>query len=272
MNHQKLFITPHSALRATTVAVNQLTPADRARMLVLMQAYYDGINEAEFFADLARKDAVILLQDASLVIQGFSTLVTVRVEVEGRRARGVFSGDTVLDKPYWGSRALGRAFLVYLFGEKLRAPAEPLYWLLISKGYKTYLMMANNFAEHYPRYERSMPARIGRLMEAFYTALYQEAYHAATGLIETPGEAYRLKSAVAPIPARLLETNPRIAFFQQRNPRWRQGCELACIARMTLWMPLRFALKVIFKDGVLKPLRRLSRGLSATPKESDRNY
>jgi hypothetical protein len=264
--------TAAGKLRATPTAVSHLAPADRARMLALMRAYYDGVNEAEFFADLARKNAVILLHDASLVIQGFSTLVTVRLEVEGRRALGVFSGDTVLDKRYWGSRALGRAFLRYLLLEKLRRPAEPLYWLLISKGYKTYLMMANNFAEHYPRYERSAPARIQRLMDAFYTALYPDAYHAATGLIETPGETYRLKSAVAPIPVRLIEANPRIAFFQQRNPRWQQGCELACIARMTLWMPLRFALKVVFKDGLLKPLRRLSRPLPVTPKESDHNY
>jgi hypothetical protein len=241
-------------------------------MLTLMRVYYDAVAEAEFLADLENKDVVILLKDTRNIIQGFSTLVTLPVAVEGRRARGVFSGDTVLDKHYWGSRALGRAFLRYLLVEKFRSPAEPLYWLLISKGYKTYLMMANNFAEHYPRYEKPVPTRIKRLMDAFYTALYPNAYDSATGLIETPGETYRLKSAVAPIPAPLIETNPRIAFFEQRNPRWREGCELACIARMTLMMPLRFALKVILKDGVIKPLRRLSRGLSATPKESDHNW
>src|SRR4051812_27365388 len=108
-------------LKATTVGVNQLAPADRARMLALMQTYYDGVAEAEFLGDLAGKDAVILLKDAGHVIQGFSTLVSLPVEVEGRRARGVFSGDTVLDKFYWGSRALGSAFLRYLFLEKLRS-------------------------------------------------------------------------------------------------------------------------------------------------------
>src|SRR4051794_28754174 len=107
MNHRNLFTTPLSSLRATTVAVGQLAPADRARMLALMQAYYDAVTEAEFLADLAKKDAVILLKDARHIIQGFSTLVTLAVEVEGRRARGVFSGDTVLDQHYWGSRALG---------------------------------------------------------------------------------------------------------------------------------------------------------------------
>ena len=258
-------------LKATTIAVSRLATADRARMLTLMQAYYDGVTEPQFVADLEKKDAVILLTDARQIIQGFSTLVSLRIEVEGRSARGVFSGDTVLAKDYWGSRALGRAFLRYLLIEKLRAPAEPLYWLLISKGYKTYLMMANNFAEHYPRYERQVPARVRRVMDGFYTALYATAYDPATGLIEAP-RAARLKSAVAPIPARLIETSPRIAFFERRNPRWRQGCELACIARMTAWMPLRFALKVMLKDGVIKPLRRLVRGLIATPKASDRNW
>jgi hypothetical protein len=259
-------------LKTTTVSVNRLATADRARMLALMKIYYDGITEQQFFADLEKKDAVILLRDDRRIIQGFSTLVGLHVEVEGRPARGVFSGDTVLAKDYWGSRALGRAFLRYLLIEKLRAPAEPLYWLLISKGYKTYLMMANNFAEHYPRYERRVPAHIKRLMDAFYAALYPNAYDSATGLIEAPRAATRLKSAVAPIPARLIEASPRIAFFAQQNPRWRRGCELACIARMTVWMPLRFALKAILKDGMMKPLRRLARGLTATPKASDRNW
>ena len=77
---------------------------------------------------------MILLKDAGQTIQGFSTLLSLRVDMAGRRVRGVFSGDTVLDKCYWGSRALGKAFLRYLALEKLKSPAEPLYWLLISKG------------------------------------------------------------------------------------------------------------------------------------------
>lgn len=259
-------------LKATTVTVGELVPADCARMFVLMQDYYDAVSEQQFFADLAKKDAVILLRDSRRLIQGFSTLVTIRVEAEGRRARGVFSGDTVLDRAYWGSRALGRAFLRYLFIEKLRSPFEPLYWLLISKGYKTYLMMANNFAEHYPRYEKPVPARVRHLMDAFYTTLYPQAYDPTTGLIETPTEAYRLKAAVAPVAARLVEANPRIAYFERRNPRWREGCELACIACMTLRMPLRFALKVMVKDGVIKPLSRFVRLPSSTSTESDRTW
>src|ERR1043165_6783013 len=110
MSHKNLFIIPSSPLKATTVTIDRLAPTDRARMLALMQAYYDAVAESQFLNDLDQKNAVILLHDKNGVIQGFSTLAVLRVEVEGRRARGIFSGDTVLDKRYWGNRALGRAF------------------------------------------------------------------------------------------------------------------------------------------------------------------
>lgn len=242
----------HADLKTAIVPTERLTPEDKTRMLGLMRAYYDSVTESQFLSDLSKKDAVILLKDRSRVIQGFSTLVSVRVKLDGRQIRAIFSGDTVVDKKYWGQRALGKAFLRYLFLEKLKSPFDPLYWLLISKGYKTYLMMANNFSEHYPRFERPTPARAGRMLDAFYSTLYPEHYDPKTGLIESRTEACRLKSGVAGIPASLLKSNPKVAFFEQRNPRWAQGAELACLARMTLLMPFQYALKVFMKDRVMK--------------------
>ncbi len=244
--------TRHTTLKTAIISVHRLRPEDKTRMLRLMQAYYDSITEHQFLSDLSKKDAVILLKDQSLEIQGFSTLASVRVKIDGKTLRAIFSGDTVIDKQYWGGRALGKAFLRYLFIEKLKSPFEPLYWLLISKGYKTYLMMANNFYEHYPRFERPTPARAQRLLDAFYSTLYPDRYDPVTGLIESQIDACRLKPSVAGIPTALLKSNPKIAFFEQRNPRWPQGAELACIARMTLLMPFQYALKVLMKDRVMK--------------------
>jgi hypothetical protein len=242
----------YSALKAAIVSINRLMPEDKTRMLELMQAYYDAVTRQQFLLDLSRKDAVILLKDRNNTIQGFSTLATVRVKLDGKTLRAIFSGDTVIDKQYWSQRALGKAFLRYLFIEKAKSPFEPLYWLLISKGYKTYLMMANNFSEHYPRFDRSTPPRVKLMMDAFYSALYPEAYDPETGLIEPRTDASRLKPGVAAIPTALLKSNPKIAFFEQRNPRWTQGTELACIARMTLWMPFYYTLKALMKDHVMK--------------------
>jgi hypothetical protein len=240
-------------------------------MFQLMQAYYDAIAEQQFLSDLSKKDAVILLKDRNGAIQGFSTLASVCVNLDGKTLRAIFSGDTVIDKRYWGQRALGKAFLRYLFVEKAKSPFAPLYWLLISKGYKTYLMMANNFSEHYPRYEQPTPARAKRIMDSFYSKLYPANYNHQTGVIETPGEACRLKPGVAALPDALTESNPRIAFFAQTNPQWREGAEMACIARMTLWMPFQYALKVMMTDRAIKPARRLSRFLFAPLKKRDQD-
>lgn len=48
---------------------------------------------------------------------------------------------------FWGRRSLGVAFLIYMFKKKLARPSVPLHCFLISRGYKTYLLMANNFNE-----------------------------------------------------------------------------------------------------------------------------
>lgn len=232
-----------SALLGTVVRLDALTAEDRRRMHELMATYYEGVDEAQFHEDLSKKCAVILLRDACEGrIQGFSTLAT--LEVEGHR--GIFSGDTVLEQRYWGSTVLGKVFLRHLFLEKLRRPFTPLYWLLISKGYKTYLMMANNFLEHHPRFEAPTPPGKKRLMDLFYGALYPGKYDGSTGLITFPGETMRLRTGVASVSLEALK-HPRIAFFQEKNPGWARGDELACMARMTLWMPFQYGLKVIMK-------------------------
>jgi hypothetical protein len=244
---------PLARLRAAIVSVAELKAEEKAEMFELMREYYDSATERQFLSDLSRKCAVILLRDREQgCIRGFSTLARIRVTAGRKMVRAVFSGDTVIEKNYWGQRALGKAFLRFLLIEKLKRPIAPLYWLLITKGYKTYLMMANNFAEHYPRFERATPSDKKAIIDAFYSTLFAEHYDPRTGLIEHGEGAYRLKSGVAAISETLVRSNPRIAFFQQANPAWSRGVELACIARMTLFMPVYYALKVFMKDRLFK--------------------
>lgn len=236
--------TTSNRLRASIVDIEKLSPENKTRMLSLMLKYYDGVTEEAFLRDLNRKSHVILLRDGP-DIQGFSTLMTVKIVRNGKSLYGIFSGDTVIEKEYWGQRALGRAFLKYLFLRKLRRPFSPLYWLLITKGYKTYLLMANNFSEHYPRYEKAAPAAIRAVIDDFYTMLFPEYYDRTAGLIRLPGETCRLRDGAVPLPP--ADNNPRVAFFERANPGWREGVELACLARMTLLMPLKYALKSLLK-------------------------
>src|SRR5688572_18205225 len=97
-------------LRAAVVSVADLRPDERSRMFAIMQKYYDGVDVESFESDLSRKEKVILLK-AQGVVQGFSTLVSVQARVNGRNVYGIFSGDTIVEKQYWGQSVLGRAFL-----------------------------------------------------------------------------------------------------------------------------------------------------------------
>ena len=172
------------AMFARTVAVSKIDSASRKTMYGLMQQYYECMEWDRFNKDLDDKDDVILLLDKETSsIKGFSTLKNIEVTVSGRKAFGVFSGDTVVDRAFWGQRVLGKAFLRYLFIQKAKRPLTPFYWILISKGYKTYLLLANNFNEHYPRYESATPKSAKSLMDQFATSLFGDAYNADTGLI-----------------------------------------------------------------------------------------
>ncbi len=247
-----------SKLKARIVPASDLSFEEEARMFQLMQTYYDDVSREQFLTDLSKKSDVILLFDKTdSQIQGFSTLLCLNVNCGDKNARGIFSGDTVVDKKYWGQRVLGKAFLRFLFTEKLKRPFEPLYWLLISKGYKTYLMMANNFSEYYPRFDKPTPLDKQTLMDAFYSTLYANDYDAEAGLIKPSQKAYKLKTGVAGISNSLMDSNPKIAFFQAANPDWQKGSELACLARMTLWMPFMYALKSLLVDRLIQPLSRI---------------
>ena len=85
-------------------------------------------------------------------------------------------------------------------------------------------------------------------LDAFARELFPTAYHRGTGLIEFGHSLGQLKAGVAPISGDMLD-NPRIRFFVERNPTWRRGSELACIARMTWTMPMYYGAKALWKQS-----------------------
>lgn len=233
-----------------TIKVSDLNLSQKNDMFEVFSKYYNNISKEAFEKDLNDKDIVFLLLDKqSLRIVGFSTLLNIFVKVNGKSIRGVFSGDTILEKQYWGNGTLGLAFLRYLFIQKLKNPFKPLYWYLISKGFKTYLMMANNFKNHFPRYEFETPSETKDLISAFSRELYPKNYCSQSGLLKFKGEESKdsLKGSVAPITKDMIKNHPRIKFFADKNSGWEKGDELCCLAKMELLLPLRYQVKVIKK-------------------------
>ena len=235
-------------LNARVEKPKHISSRDLDSMYLLMREYYCGVTENQFLTDLMEKTDVVILRDGEGEIRGFSTLLVLDIASSYGKVRTVFSGDTVVAKEFWGQKELGVAFLKHLFLLKLKNPLRPLYWMLISKGYKTYLLMANNFSAHYPRFERGTPAPVQKIMDDFYSRKFGRAYSSARGLVQPLSESSRLRGGVAAVTDELILKHPRVAFFARRNPRWADGVELACTAEMRLTMPITyFFKKTIFK-------------------------
>jgi hypothetical protein len=238
----------YRGLKGTVVQISALTPGNLSRMYELMDKYYENVARDQFRKDLFKKNAVILLlEKKDKSIQGFSTLQHTEININGRKVFGVFSGDTIVEKQYWGQRVLGNTFLKYMFYQKLKHLLSPVYWLLISKGYKTYLIMANNFPIHYPRFEQTTPPMYKNILDGFYKILYPRDFNPELGVILPNEQTYSLRTGVAEIDKSLIESNPRISFFQNTNPSWRDGIELACVAKMVLWIPFYYGAKSFLK-------------------------
>ena len=236
-----------------TLRVSELNDQQIVDMFYVFRRYYNNVSEKQFRIDLAEKDALFLLMDrAENKIRGFSTIV--ELNVNGHR--GVFSGDTIIEKEFWGQGTLGVAFLKYLFMKKLRNPFRPLYWFLISKGFKTYLLMANNFSNHYPRFEREMDHKHQEIMDSFARKLYPEDYISDLGIISFKDkEKDSLKECIAPISQEMMDGNDRVRYFATKNKFWQKGDELCCIAEMTLSMPFKYQYKII-KKALSKPKKK----------------
>jgi hypothetical protein len=216
----------------------EIAPTDSIRAEVVRQLYdlyeqcYDGSNPERFEADLREKQWVILLREAaSQRTVGFSTQMLIDIEVEGESVRALFSGDTVIHPGYWGSQELVRAWCRLAGRLKARSMDRPLYWFLVSKGYRTYLYLPTFFHRFYPRCDQPNSAFVERLIHALGSAKYPGAFDPRTGLIEHLASHDRLKPELDAIARHA--RNPHVEFFVRRNPNYRNGTELLCVAEIS---------------------------------------
>jgi hypothetical protein len=250
----RLAVRATGRLRASLAVPRELDRASREAMWELFSRYYADVRRPLFEADLEEKDHVILLRDeGDGSIRGMSTLKVSELVVGGRRVRAVFSGDTIIEAAYWGQSALHWAFLGYLVRVKLQTPFQPVFWFLISKGYKTYLLLARNFPTHFPRHDRATPAWEQAVLDELARGRYGDAYDAPSGILRFASAHGRLCERVAPVTDELMAM-PDVRFFVEKNPRHARGDELCCIGRVGLDFVLYGALRVL-KRPIRKRLK-----------------
>jgi hypothetical protein len=209
--------------------VGAVTAAERDRMYELLDRYFSGVGRTQFDADLAEKEWVVLLEDRdSGLVQGFSTIMRLGSVVAGRPVVAYFSGDTVIDRAYWGETALPRLWSRHVFGLAGAVTDATPYWLLITSGYKTYRYLSVFFREFYPTCRQPTPPWIKRLLDALAQQKFDGLYDPASGVVRltTP-----LRPGIADLTPRRLE-DPHVAFYAAANPGYVEGHELACIAEL----------------------------------------
>ncbi|MCA9774194.1 MAG: hypothetical protein KC466_17385, partial [Myxococcales bacterium] len=232
-------------LTSKIVPVRDLDPRLHDEMWAVFSRYYEGVTRESFEKDLAPKDHVILLFDAERgSVQGFSTLQVTVTEVRGRRVVSLFSGDTIVDAAYWGQNALQKAFYRYIVRTKFAHPFTPVYWFLISKGYKTYLLLSRNYRVYWPRHDRPTPAWETAVLDRLAGERFGDDWRPELGIIRFSQCNTRLHAGVAPVDAEIL-AYPDIRFFVERNPGHCDGDELACLGlidfRLFISWPLKLA-------------------------------
>lgn len=231
-------------LKARYVPICRVSVDLMHRMYEVYRRYYENISLEVFSRDMVEKNGVFVIEErASGRTVGFSTLKVMDMEVAGQKVTGVFSGDTIIEKEFWGNKVLQFQFFLRLIREKLKRPGRPLFWLLISKGYKTYLLLANNFYTYYPHPE-GRHDYLAEHVSAYCRELFPGYFCERRHLLDFGNGYTHLKDDVAGITDEMRRASAKIRFFEERNPSWHRGTELPCIGLVDSHLLMRYPLDV----------------------------
>lgn len=222
-----------SKIFSETRKVVDLTPSERSTMLGLLSIEFLGVRREDFDRDLKEKDVVMLLRKETCdgEIVGFSTLMVLDLPIEDRKVKGVFSGDTTVLEEYRSSNGLGVQIGRYFRNTLELYPEHEIFYILISKGWRTYKILPFFFRGFAPKHDLPTSPEDKSVMDAFGMVKYPEDYNSDKGLIMFSKETQRLVPGnVDAIPPSDPDEHTR--FFLERNKTYLSGTELVCVARI----------------------------------------
>lgn len=233
-----------ATIKSETKRVVDLTPSEKATMLGLLALEFLGTRREDFVRDLNEKEAVALLRSGSSgEIVGFSTFMLLDLAVGGRKVKAVFSGDTTVLPEFRSSGSIGIELGRYFLKALETFPEYEIYYVLISKGWRTYRVLPFFFKTFSPNPDAATPANDKAVMDAFGAHKYPREYDPAQGLIMFSRETQRL---VPGSPDATPPANPdaHTRFFLEKNPTYLSGTELVCVG-------------AVRADNFARPLARL---------------
>ena len=200
-------------------------------MYRLLENYFEGVTWNAFQSDLERKNWALLLKDeTSNLLKGFSTLLLCQTVFSGKQISVVYSGDTIVDPSAWFSAMLPRTWIAAVNLLHQRHAENRLYWLLLCSGFRTYRFLPTFWKEFYPRYDATTPTDHAELITRLAKEYYGDYYQEATGIVCFKHPQV-LRNGLIEIPTGR-QTNPHVQFFEANNPGYRQGDEFVCLTEI----------------------------------------
>ena len=174
------------ALTGDCREISSLSREEVTRMFQLLDDHFEGVDQNRFEKDLAEKHWVMIIRDDNQVIQGFSTAMLMDADVDGEPVRAIYSGDTIIDRAYWGDKILGTLFLRFVINVAKQCPDRRVFWFLISMGYKTYRLLKLFFHDYYPRWDVETPPWAKSVIDTLGKCKFAENYNPTTGVVSFP--------------------------------------------------------------------------------------
>ncbi len=228
------FVQPDSRasarLRGRVAGRHTLEPSTRDAMFGLLAAHFAGVDRVTFDRDLDEKSCAILLEDGAGILRGFTTMLAYESRATGAKVSVIYSGDTIVERAWWGSPVLARTWIAAALNVAARHQPREVYWLLLTSGFRTYRFLPVFFREFYPRFDAAAPAGSRGLLDRLACERFGRQYDAAAGVVRFERPQVLAPDLIALPEGRI--PDPHIAFFLQRNPGFVRGDELVCLTRI----------------------------------------
>ena len=205
-------------------------------MFSLMKKHYENMKKEKFLADLYDKDDIFLIFDGE-ILKGFSTIKKINVEIKNEnneKISGFFSGDTIIEKGFsWGIE-FQKEWIKYclLESEKNMKNGVKTYCFLISKGIKTYMYLPTYFKNFCPKVDYVESEIEKKIKNIYAKEIYGDRYSKESGIVKNDGTNDFLKENVIVLSEKQLK-NKNIQFFLKKNPDYKKGDELVCLAEIS---------------------------------------
>ena len=215
-------------LKSKIIEIKQIDDSLLGNMFVLMSQTYEGTSLEKIKKDLSGKDNVLLLADDQQNLQGFTTMQVFDFQFDNKPVKVIYSGDTVISKDFRGELELMQAWWQFLCEIQQKNKTMEIFWMLISKGWRTYKLLPVFFNEFYPNKNEETPAVFQDFIDRLGVFKFPAEYK--NGLV-CPHQPDYLKNGENDVPPHR-KNDTDIQFFLTKNPYFYKGDELVCVTKL----------------------------------------